>query len=121
MFGKIIDEIGLGNFLVLMHLVPLVIATAVWSVRNIRKNGISIALDILGIVAIPVAIWVFAFVAEDKHPGGSAGTPAAWFLIFSGLSIGTLPLVTMLSCFWSGRLIGRGIKWGYCRRWYSSE
>ncbi|MEM1048591.1 MAG: hypothetical protein AAGL24_20730 [Pseudomonadota bacterium] len=118
MLGNPIEQIGLGGFLFLLHLVPMLAGVALWSAKRVNKNVVSMVLDGLGFVATPVALVILIVVSEDKYPGGTAGHPAGWFLIFSMLTIGLLPLTTIASCFCSGRLIGRAVHWYRRRQWY---
>ncbi|MEM8812541.1 MAG: hypothetical protein AAGF59_07985 [Pseudomonadota bacterium] len=118
MQATLIDEFGLGGFLLLLHLVPMAVAILIWCNKRIARRWVSVLFDCLGLFATPVALIILFVVSEDQYPGGSAGHPAGWFLIFSMLTLGVLPLLTLASCFCSGRFVGRAVHWFRRRQWY---
>ena len=57
---------------------------------------------ISGILAVFVST-ILLLIILDGGPGGSLGTHGAWYLIFSVVTAGLVPVFTLGSAFWSGR------------------
>ena len=55
-----------------------------------------------GILAVGVSTVLLLIILEGA-PGGPLGTHGGWYLIFSVLSVGLVPVFTLGSAFWSGR------------------
>lgn len=108
-FSSIVNSIGFQYTLFLAHLIPFFIALRIWSKKHINRSFKSIIYDLLGYVSVPISL-IFGLIFLDVgSPGGATGDHSGWFLIFSVMTLGLLPLLTMTFYFCSGRLAGRFI------------
>ena len=105
--GAFIEFLGLGNALLAVHLFVLGITAWIWSRKPVIKSRFSTVLDVLGFVSILVTLAIFLIFLFDTEPNASTGNAASWFLIFSVVSLGIIPAITLLSFFLTGRLIGK--------------
>lgn len=93
----------------LLHIAVALFAIVVWCYRDVRFGFVSVAADIIGVISIPFVIEIYlyfvALVEPDKY-----GTQAGWFVFFSMISWGLLPLITAAFYWFFGRGIGRVIR-----------
>ncbi|MEM9331702.1 MAG: hypothetical protein AAGA53_10270 [Pseudomonadota bacterium] len=102
---------GLSKALALVHLVAFVIAVKIWSKRHVARNASSLFLDFLGVLGTLLAFFMFLILMFEGEPNPSTGNTGTWFLIFSVVTLGLVPLLTLLSFFLSGRFVGRIMNW----------
>ncbi len=105
---KFIASVGLSPFLMTIHYVPLLTAAIIWSFVEAELSTRSAIADLVGIFGLLVAFLLY-FVFSDGRTGAEGGA-AQWFVIYSILSIGSLPIVTIGLHFLAGRQIGRCIR-----------
>ncbi len=94
-------------------LVPIVIGLVLlfFVVRTIyrlqrKHRSARIVLDVLGVLSlVPSAFFILIVLDSTSH--GTGGTAQGWYLIFSFLSFGLLPLATLLLWILSGRVLYR--------------
>lgn len=95
------------EFVVVIHYIPMLVAIFVWSNLGSRRSVLSTCGDIVGIIGIIFSIVLIQAYLSRVDP--SVGGFLEWFLIFSMLTLGLLPLATVTLCVFAGRLIGRAI------------
>ncbi len=66
---------------------------------------------VTGMLAIAVSTLLMLIILEGG-PGGSLGTNGSWYLIFSVVTVGIVPAITLGSSFWSGRFLCSLIRQG---------
>ncbi|MGH6808620.1 MAG: hypothetical protein ACREEJ_17540 [Ensifer adhaerens] len=98
--------------LIAIHYVPLLLALFWWSSRSVPSNWLNLLADALGIVSILIIFATYPIIS-DSSPGGTSGNGAGWFLIFSMLTYGLIPLVTISAHVLVGRLLGRAGREGW--------
>lgn len=107
--SSIVNSIGLQYALFLAHLIPFFIALRIWSKKHINRSFKTIVYDLVGYVSVPISL-IFGLIFLDVgSPGGATGDHSGWFLIFSVVTFGFLPFLTMTFYFCSGRMAGRFI------------
>jgi len=103
-----INGIGLNNVLLAAHFAVLLIAALVWSLKPATPKKWPNS-PVTGAGANLVSIY-FSFAMISDAQGVSAnGTDAEWYLVFSALSAGILPVFTLFCFFVSGLIVGRAI------------
>ncbi|MES0882863.1 hypothetical protein [Roseibium sp. SCP14] len=113
--SDLMDAMGLGNFLLGAHLLVFAIGALIWLLWPPKKPRWPNS-PVTGGVSILVSVY-FAFrMLNDIPEPSSTGTDAQWFLIFSVLTLGALPLVTLFSFFVSGIIVGNSISDRLVRR-----
>ena len=106
--GKLIDAYGgLSTALITVHYLPLLIAAIIWS---FRESGVSTSFaiaDLVGIFGLFVAFPLYFVFSDD---GANDLGAAHVFVIYSVLSMGSLPVATIALHCLAGRQIGRLIR-----------
>lgn len=95
------------EFVIAIHYIPMLVAIFVWSNLVNRRSVLSICGDIVGIFGIIFSVILINSYYSRVDP--SVGGSLEWFLIFSMLTFGLLPLTTVTLCVFAGRLMGRAI------------
>ena len=94
--------------LLLIHLATFALGANVarWNRRMAESN----LLLALGFFATPVFAFVVLVLLDTSNHAGN-GTHGAWFLIFTVVTLGALPAVTLASSALSGLCLFRFLRW----------
>ena len=90
-----------------VHVGVIVIAANIWLVRNAPQNSKMVVADIFSFLSIFVMYFLY-FAYNNK--AGKFGSPEGWYIFYSILTTGLLPLFTLLSAWFFGRGIGRVLR-----------
>lgn len=70
-----------------------------------------VVLNVLGIISVPISIILIGFLL---WPGDTAtGSGLAWFMIYSVMTLGLLPVLTLVSFALSIRIIRVFFDWAF--------
>ena len=87
----------------LYTLVPAII----WFFKTVPSNSTSSIADILSLVSIPIAVELLPYFSTGGSSRATVGAPIDWFFILSFLSLGSLPILTLVVFWFLGRGMGR--------------
>ncbi|MGI9349991.1 MAG: hypothetical protein ACR2O3_00395 [Rhizobiaceae bacterium] len=104
---EIINAIGLSKLFLGVHLVVLYVAYMIWSRRPSGKTWKTVFANILGVLSIPLSIVLALIFLFDGPPHAGTGNAASWYLIYSVVTLGIVPAITLFSFFLTGRIAGK--------------